>query len=62
MLTEDDVEITLFVFREFHEKLTAMSLCSSEHFDLVSKISQKVFKPEPWYTDWDRGRDHLIKF
>ena len=34
-------------FREFHEKLTAMALCSSRHFDLVSKISQKVFKPEP---------------
>ena len=34
-------------FRELYEKLTAMALCSSRHFDLVSKISQKVFKPEP---------------
>ena len=34
-------------FREFHEKLTAMVLNSSGHVDLVSKISQKVFKPEP---------------
>ena len=24
-----------------------MAFCSSRHFDLVSKISQKVFKPEP---------------
>ena len=34
-------------FRECHEKLTVMDFCSSRHFDLVSKIPQKVFKPEP---------------
>ena len=52
MLIGDDVEIIcwffFFVFfREFHEKLTVMALCSSRHFDLFNKISQKVFKPEP---------------
>ena len=42
-------------FREFHEKLTVMDLCSSRHFDLVSKISQKVLSQslDIWYTDWD---------
>ena len=51
-------------FREFREKLTIIAICSSKHFDFVSKISQKVFKPEPWYMVywWDWGGDHLIKF
>ena len=55
MLIGDDVEITCFFccffvvvfFREFHEKLTVMALCSFRHFYLFSKVSQKVFKPEP---------------
>ena len=38
------------IFREFHEKIdVVMALCNSRHFNLVSKISQNVFKPEPWY-------------
>ena len=34
-----------YILREFHENIDKVkALCSSAHFDLVSKISQKVLK------------------
>ena len=34
-----------YILREFHENIDKVTaLCSSAHFDLVSKISQKALK------------------
>ena len=34
-----------YIFRELHENIDkVMALCSSTHFDLVSKMSRKVLK------------------
>ena len=35
-----------YILREFREKINKVTaLCSSAHFDLVSKMSRKVLKP-----------------
>ena len=44
-----------YILREFHENIDKVTaLCSSAHFDLVSKISRKALKLglEILYADW----------
>ena len=39
-----------YILREFHENIDKVTaLCSSAHFDLVSKISRKALKLESKY-------------
>ena len=38
-------KLTDYILREFYENIDQVTaLCSSAHFDLVSKMSQKVLK------------------